>query len=488
MPITGIINALVALPAAAQGLVSGASNPVTGGNPNLANTNNGAAGTDPSQLGALAGANGQFAGLLAPTVNAKPLLPNLPTPAAKPGDSSDDNSNSNTQAAVNPAQISQNGNIAIPPISTYIDQQNNAKITLTQNQINDATAASKRHVFDLAELQQQNRLSNLNTSSGNSKIQASDVANSQDAKAQATAATTSGASSNTASTTTSAQQGAIALNNVQEPSSVDEKQFADAVSKIMQQAKQSSANSASKVAAKTADNITASADSHTVNPSMSKAALAQTLAQGQAQASQFIGKIAAKITGIKDDKISDPDAEATAQLNAHLQDFDTQLRNKDFTQIKAATDSIAQSPVDQVQVKISQAAANGLSNIKINLHPAELGSVDVDMDVDHTGNTKIRIVADRQDTLDMLRNNAHDLTKSLSHAGVQADASSLQFSLRGDGNNQGNTNYSNANTNSGNQNNQQQSNAPVTGYSRFSSINEQDLMLTIPTQGLNILV
>lgn len=90
-----------------------------------------------------------------------------------------------------------------------------------------------------------------------------------------------------------------------------------------------------------------------------------------------------------------------------------------------------QALADQVAVQINKAAENGLDRINIQLRPADLGRVDVKMEVGHDGRVTAVISAERQETLDMLRQDSRILSQALQDAGLQADQSSLSFNLQG---------------------------------------------------------
>ncbi len=382
-------------------------------------------------------APGQFAGLLTGT-NIKAA--SLPVDALATDNTSTDIKDTSSPGDV--ATLPQNSGIAIPPIGLYIDQTPIKNVVLTQDDAIGSATSGKKLVFDNED------------KSG--PLLANEVTDKKDGKVKLAGIDTDKA---------------------------NDPEFSKAFANIMQQGKEKTLAKtdiqAKVVDAKTdfINNKTATAD---------KAVATNALVQPQAIA----GKIAARILGVKEDKISvDGESTSTAEMATRLQELDAQLRAKNYTQIKAVTNTLAQSPVDQVQLKITQALNSNLNTIKINLHPAELGAVDVDMDVDHEGNTKIRIIADKAETLQLLKQDSQHLVKSLSEIGVKADAGSLQFSLRGDG--QGQQDFANAQNGSGNNNNQtnQQQAAAVAGnYSRFSNINEQDLILSINNKALNILV
>ena len=88
--------------------------------------------------------------------------------------------------------------------------------------------------------------------------------------------------------------------------------------------------------------------------------------------------------------------------------------------------------VAQVAVNLSQAAQNGTDRIEIQLKPESLGAIEVKLDLTHDGRITAVISADRSDTLNLLRQDSGQLQQALRDAGLQADAGSLSFNLRGD--------------------------------------------------------
>ena len=87
---------------------------------------------------------------------------------------------------------------------------------------------------------------------------------------------------------------------------------------------------------------------------------------------------------------------------------------------------------EQVAINLKQAAQSGTDRIEIQLKPASLGAIAVKLDVTHDGRITAVISADRSDTLNMLRQDSAALQQALRDAGLQADAGSLSFNLRGD--------------------------------------------------------
>lgn len=86
--------------------------------------------------------------------------------------------------------------------------------------------------------------------------------------------------------------------------------------------------------------------------------------------------------------------------------------------------------VEQVHVAITRASKAEIDRITIQLDPADLGRVDVMMDVRRDGTTHLIVAADRRETLDMLQRDARGLERALQEAGVKADAGSMEFNMR----------------------------------------------------------
>jgi len=88
-------------------------------------------------------------------------------------------------------------------------------------------------------------------------------------------------------------------------------------------------------------------------------------------------------------------------------------------------------PALQVAVQISRNLnGQGGQSFNIQLKPERLGTVDVKLEIDDKGKATATVTADRPETLQLLRQDAHHLIRSLNEAGVAADASTLSFSLK----------------------------------------------------------
>lgn len=92
--------------------------------------------------------------------------------------------------------------------------------------------------------------------------------------------------------------------------------------------------------------------------------------------------------------------------------------------------------VEQVAVRISKAISDGIDRINVKLNPADLGQIDIRMEIGPDGKFNAVFAADRPQTVELLQRDARELARSLQDAGLRADTGSLSFNLRGQ-NNQG---------------------------------------------------
>ena len=70
-------------------------------------------------------------------------------------------------------------------------------------------------------------------------------------------------------------------------------------------------------------------------------------------------------------------------------------------------------PLAGVAIEIAGKALAGKNHFEIRLDPPELGRIEVRLDVDRDGNVTSRMIADRSDTLDLLRRDAAGLERAL---------------------------------------------------------------------------
>lgn len=88
---------------------------------------------------------------------------------------------------------------------------------------------------------------------------------------------------------------------------------------------------------------------------------------------------------------------------------------------------------EQVKVQINKALNDGVDRIRIQLKPAHLGRVDVQMEMTHDGRVSAVISADNKDTLDLLKQDSRELERALREAGLDLNSGDLSFNLRGQG-------------------------------------------------------
>lgn len=86
--------------------------------------------------------------------------------------------------------------------------------------------------------------------------------------------------------------------------------------------------------------------------------------------------------------------------------------------------------MEQVTFNVRSALLDGSSKIHIQLDPADLGKLDIKLNVGADGKTGVVITADNKSTLDLLQKDAANLARALSDAGLKADTGSLNFNLR----------------------------------------------------------
>jgi flagellar hook-length control protein FliK len=84
---------------------------------------------------------------------------------------------------------------------------------------------------------------------------------------------------------------------------------------------------------------------------------------------------------------------------------------------------------EQISVKVTKALQSGTDRISIQLKPAELGRVDVKLEMTGDGRVMTVVTAEKQDTLDLLRRDSSELQRALQEAGLQSG--DMEFNLKG---------------------------------------------------------
>ena len=84
-------------------------------------------------------------------------------------------------------------------------------------------------------------------------------------------------------------------------------------------------------------------------------------------------------------------------------------------------------------VAIGSRALNGVREFTIHLYPAELGKVEVKLEIGDKGDIRANLTVDRVETLQLLQRDAHSLHQALEQAGFKPSENSIEVSLRQDG-------------------------------------------------------
>ncbi|MCE3232340.1 MAG: hypothetical protein K0R98_597 [Rickettsiaceae bacterium] len=92
-----------------------------------------------------------------------------------------------------------------------------------------------------------------------------------------------------------------------------------------------------------------------------------------------------------------------------------------------ANRTAAENVIAQIKFGVSSLSKTD-STISIQLHPKDLGSVDVRMEIGHDGKTKVSIMAEKTDTLNLLQKEASSLKNMLQDA-LHTEPGQLNFSF-----------------------------------------------------------
>jgi flagellar hook-length control protein FliK len=121
----------------------------------------------------------------------------------------------------------------------------------------------------------------------------------------------------------------------------------------------------------------------------------------------------------------------------------TQSTNTSAT--AAPSTPTAPVPLAGIPLAIAGRAQAGERHFDIRLDPPELGRIEVRMKVDRDGRITSHLIADRHDTLDLLRRDGAGLERALQDAGLKTAGEGLQFSLRDNSSNAGQDGRQNSN-------------------------------------------
>ncbi|MDD1535403.1 MULTISPECIES: flagellar hook-length control protein FliK [unclassified Bradyrhizobium] len=126
---------------------------------------------------------------------------------------------------------------------------------------------------------------------------------------------------------------------------------------------------------------------------------------------------------------TDASAQAASAVQAPLTNT-TSIASASTATLTATAASSAAVPINGVPVEIAAAIRSGKSRFDISLDPAELGRIDVRINVDRAGNVTSHLTVEKPETLQMLRQDAPQLQRALDDAGLKTGSNGLSFSLR----------------------------------------------------------
>jgi flagellar hook-length control protein FliK len=98
--------------------------------------------------------------------------------------------------------------------------------------------------------------------------------------------------------------------------------------------------------------------------------------------------------------------------------------------LTAAQATTAGVPLSGLAVEIAASAHSGKTRFDVRLDPADLGRIDVRIDVDRNGQVTSHLTVEKPETLSMLQQDAPQLRQALDDAGLKTGNGGLQFSLR----------------------------------------------------------
>ncbi len=86
----------------------------------------------------------------------------------------------------------------------------------------------------------------------------------------------------------------------------------------------------------------------------------------------------------------------------------------------------------QVAVQIVRSLQQGVDRFSVQLHPHELGGVEIQLDFERAGRVTALITAERPETLELLQRDSRFLERNLGDSGVKLSGDGLSFALKQD--------------------------------------------------------
>ncbi|PWE77034.1 flagellar hook-length control protein [Bradyrhizobium sp. SUTN9-2] len=127
---------------------------------------------------------------------------------------------------------------------------------------------------------------------------------------------------------------------------------------------------------------------------------------------------------------TDTSAQAASAVQAPLTNTTSAATASTATLTATAATHTTAVPISGIPIEIAAAIRSGKSRFDISLDPAELGRIDVRINVDRAGNVTSHLTVEKPETLQMLRQDAPQLQRALDDAGFKTGSNGLSFSLR----------------------------------------------------------
>nr|WP_311972790.1 flagellar hook-length control protein FliK [Bradyrhizobium agreste] len=127
---------------------------------------------------------------------------------------------------------------------------------------------------------------------------------------------------------------------------------------------------------------------------------------------------------------TDTSAQAASAVQAPLTNTTSAATASTATLTATAATHNTAVPISGIPIEIAAAIRTGKSRFDISLDPAELGRIDVRINVDRAGNVTSHLTVEKPETLQMLRQDAPQLQRALDDAGFKIGSNGLSFSLR----------------------------------------------------------
>jgi flagellar hook-length control protein FliK len=136
-----------------------------------------------------------------------------------------------------------------------------------------------------------------------------------------------------------------------------------------------------------------------------------------------------------------PSVDANAQAFALPQQPSTATSVGGTDKLTATQATGGAVPLSGIAVEIAANVQNGKTRFEMRLDPAELGRIDVRIDVDRNGQVTSHLTVEKPETLSMLQQDAPQLQQALNDAGLKTGSGGLQFSLRDQSSSGQNSNF-----------------------------------------------